>query len=647
MADFTQEGRLIQIETPLGPDVLILESFQGVEEMSRPFQFRLRMFSHRHDIAFKDIVTKNVTVKVEAAENEFRYFNGHISRFEQLDNAGIFAVYEADLVPWLWFFSHTNDCRIYQDKTAVEIIEDVFQRMGLKHFERKLNGSPGKREYCVQYRESALQFVSRLMEEEGIYYYFKHEANRHVLVMGDHKGAPTECPGKSFRMEPSGGSGYDRREDFVQGWRRARSIRPNRRTLTDYNFKTATTGLLQQTDTASDIKVSPPLEIYDYPGIYLTTSEGEAITRRHMEEEEAAGSRISGRGTCRVFSPGYRFQLEDHPRTRENGEYLLTTVRHEAHSNIANLGMGAMAFYRNEFTALPRDLPYRPPRITPKPIVYGVQTAVVTGPPGEEIHTDEYGRIKVQFHWDRQGKKDDKSSCWMRVAQPTAGGGWGSFFLPRIGFEVVVSFLEGDPDRPLVTGCVYNSTNKPAKALPANKTQSGIRSNSTKGGAGFNEIRFEDKKGEEHMFIHSQKNKTEIVKQDVAYDVGGSEEMYIQGDRTVSIGGSEDLTLAGDRTEQIGGSLTSMVGAMRHEMTGGSHLSQVAGAFGLVVGSVAIIECSAGLILKGPGGFISIGPSGIDILGTMVKINSGGSASPAQKPSQKSPKKAKKAAMRD
>ena len=647
MTQYIQDNRLIQIETPLGDHVLILQSFTGVEEISRPYQFRLRMLSHKHDVAFKDIVTKNVTVSVEAADGEYRYFNGHISRFEQLEDEGIFAVYEADMVPWFWFFSHTMDCRIYQDKTVVEIVEDVFDRLGLKHFEKKLNGSYSKWEYCVQYRESAMNFVMRLLEQEGIYFYFKHEANRHVLVLGDHGGAPTECPGGKFGFELSTGSGYDRQEDLVQGWRRSREIRPNKRVLTDYNFKTATTSLLQQTDTSSDIKLTPPLEIYDYPGEYTTASAGEACTRQHMEEEEAAGTRIDGRGTCRVFSPGYRFELQDHPRTAENGEYLLTRVQHAAHANLDEFGMGAETYYRNEFTAIPRALKFRPARVTPKPVIHGIQTAVVTGPSGEEIHTDEYGRIKVQFHWDRQGKKDDKSSCWMRVMQPTAGGGWGSFFLPRVGFEVVVAFLEGDPDRPLVTGCVYNSTNKPAKGMPANKTQSGIRSNSSKGGGGFNEIRFEDKKGDEHMFVHAEKDQIEIVKNDVEYDVGRNETVSIGADQVTSIGGNQDVTIAANLTEMVGGNVALTVSGNRGETIGGNHGAMVAQNYGLMAGQNIVLMGGGGISLVGPGGFISIGPAGIDIMGTMVKINSGGAPGTPQKADAKSPKKAKKPKLKD
>lgn len=648
MASFVQENRLIQIETPLGADVLILQQMKGREEISQPFHFQLKMLSHKQDIAFKDIITKNVTIKVDQADGKHRFFNGHVSRFRQCDNEGMFAVYEAEVVPWYWFLGLNSDCRIYQDQTVPEIVEEVLKRMGVKKFELKLNRTYQKREYCVQYRESSLNFVSRLLEEEGIFYYFRHEDGSHVMVIGDHGGAHVPTPDvSSFRFEPGTGEGYNREEDFVQGWTKTQEIRTGKHALNDYNFKTASTSLLQQTDTSSNITLSPPIEFYDYPGEYETTSAGEQYTRLHMEEDEVAGTRIHGRGTCRQFSPGFRWELTDHPRSAENGEYVLTSVSHSAAANLEEFGMGESSYYRSEFTCIPRAFKYRPPRTTRKPIVQGLQTAVVVGPSGEEIHTDEYARVKVQFYWDRQGKKDDKSSCWMRVVQATAGGGWGSMFLPRIGHEVVVEFLEGDPDRPIITGSVYNSSNKPNKAMPANKTQTAIRSNSSKGGGGFNELRFDDKKGSEHIFFHAQKDKVEIVKNDSEEHVTRNKSIDIGGAQTETIGGAEDHTVGADQTTSIGGNRATSVGGGDDLSVGGA-LAQTAGSeISLFAGQKIALQAGMSISLTAGGGFITIDASGVTIQGVMVKINSGGAAGSAKQAAKKTAKKAKKPELKD
>ncbi len=547
----TQENRLMAIETPLGKDVLLLTGFRGREAVSSPFSFELSLISENHGIAFESIIGKNVTVSLVLANGQERLFNGIVSRFSQGRGGGgetgsdpRFSHYAATMVPWLSLLQHTADVRIFQELNAPDIIEKVFREGGFNDFRIKLSGSYDKRDYCVQFRETHFNFVSRLMEEEGIYYYFQHERGRHTLILADSPSEHRNCPHQEYaRYQIS--SGMDLEEDVIQGLVKSQEVKPAKVTLNDYNYS------MPNTDLKSSVSSRQALgqgerEVYDFPGLYPNKGRGERLTTVRMEEEEARITTIEGTSNCRAFTSGYRFTLKDHYRNDWNNRaYVLTELEHEA-SEGANFpggqGLGG-ASYTNRFACIPIDVPFRPERRTPKPVVHGTQTAVVVGPGGEEIHTDELGRIKVQFHWDRKGKKDENSSCWIRVGQVWAGPQWGAVFIPRIGQEVIVAFLEGNPDRPLVIGCVYHQSNQPPLDLPGEKTRSTVKSDSTIGGGGFNEIRFEDKKGQEEIYVHAQKDRTIEVENDQSHTIKHDRTATVMNNSTETVQGKKDTTV--------------------------------------------------------------------------------------------------------
>jgi type VI secretion system secreted protein VgrG len=542
MGTYTQENRLLAFHSPLGKDVLLLTGFAGHEEMSRLFTYRLDLLSEQDNVAAKDIVGKPVNWCVQHFHDEPRWFHGYVQRFcAGVPQAGGFRSYRAEVVPWLWFLTRTANCRIFQNKTVKQIIEAVFGDFGLGDFDSGgLNRSYPTREYCVQYRETAFHFLSRLMEQEGIFYFFRHEENKHTLVLADQKSACQNCA--QSQVPYSAGTLV---QAHIDTWEHQYEFRTGKWAQTDYNFETPSTALLTSTNTLLNLQDATKYEKFDYPGLYRVKGVGEAFTKIRMEEEEAAYDVVTGSSQCCTFTVGGKFTLENHECESENGGYVLTGIEHTA-SDRGVEGGGGKATYSNRFTCTSAGAPYRPARLTPRPVVQGPQTAVVVGPKGEEIYTDKYGRVKVQFFWDREGKKDENSSCWIRVAENWAGKQWGIVFHPRIGQEVIVDFLEGDPDRPLITGRVYNAEQMPPYELPKNQTVSGVKTRSSKGGGtdDFNELRFEDKKGEEDIYFHAQKDFHRVVENDDDLQVGHDQTIAIKNHRTEAVKeGNEKVTI--------------------------------------------------------------------------------------------------------
>ncbi len=679
---YTQEHRLIRIATPLGGDELLLTGFRGQEEISRLFHFELSLLSHNHNIAFNSIIGGNVTVSLVLANGENRFFNGIVASFSQGSgniqaerSDGVFSSYTATIVPWMWLLTKTSDLRIFQEKSAVDIIEQIFTEKGLSDYTKKLNGSYQPRIYCVQYRETDFNFISRLMEEEGISYYFSHENGKHTLVLADAANAYGPCLHyEKVRYQHSSVGGVTLDEDMIKSLELKNEIRVGKYCLNDYNFETPNTSLMVEMESRQNLGPGEK-EIYDYPGLYAKRAEGDGFADVRIQEEEARIVSVAGSSDVRGFASGYSFTLEDYFREEMNNKkYLLTSVHHSANQQGFRSGGSGENTYANAFTCIPLDTPFRPPRLIPKPVVEGVQTAIVVGPDGEEIYTDEHGRVKVQFHWDRESKANENSSCWIRVGQIWAGNGWGAMYIPRIGQEVIVDFLEGDPDRPIVIGSVYHGVNRPPYALPDEKTKTTIKSNSSKGGGGFNELRFEDKKGDEQIFVHGEKDldirikdtrkefignerhltveadqfalvkksKHQLVKEDFFEKVDGDVNRTIGGDRVVKIGGGDHLTTGGDFMLKTGGA-TNLKSGAAHNQESGANFSIKSGADihqkaamnigvegGMAIhiqgGMTVVIEAGVQLSLKASGSFVDIGPAGVSISGPMVMINSGGAA---------------------
>jgi type VI secretion system secreted protein VgrG len=552
----THAERQFKVSTSLGKDTLLFVRMTATERLSSPYEVELELLSEKATIDPKQILGTPVAVSIELPGGGDRYLHGLVSDFSYGGHGDEVHTYHATLRPWLWFLTRRADCRIFQTQTTPEIVKQVFRDAGFTDFKDTLSRTYQTWEYCVQYRETDFNFVSRLMEHEGIYYYFEHTENKHTLVLADI--ISSHGPSKGYASVPYYPPEQSRRSrDHIFDWTVSWEAESGKYSHTDFDFTKPTLGLRTEvSDPRSHAHAQE--EVYDYPGIYYATDAGGSLARVRIDELRAKYEVAQGEGDARGLAVGALFKLTGHPREDQDREYLITATTCHANSNeYASGAASTETDFACSFAAIPSNQQFRPPRLTPKPIVTGPQTAIVVGPGGEEIYTDKYGRVKVQFHWDRQGKKDENSSCWIRVAQIWAGKSWGGVFIPRIGQEVIVDFLEGDPDRPIITGRVYNAANMPPYGLPGEMTKSTIKSDSSKGGGGSNEIRFEDKKGNEEIYVHAQKDRNLVIEHDESKKVGN--------DRKKDIGHDETTHVAHDRTETVDNNETITVGANRTE----------------------------------------------------------------------------------
>ena len=532
--------------------------FEGEEAISQLFHFQILLTCKDPNVAFADVIGKPALLTLDTSESEPRHIHGIVSRFVLGDEGKKFTAYHATLVPSVWRLVHRHDSRIFQELTVPDIIEKVLKGAGLGGGDYKLfmEGNHPVREYCVQYRESDWAFLCRLMEEEGIFYFFQHAEGQDVLMMGDGPSAhnPIVAPDTIAFKSSLGAMAHG---ESVSRFAYSEEVRPGKVTLSDFNFKKPSLSLLGAEQAALD----DDLEVYDYPGEYEVPADGTSLAKIRLEEWQTVRKVGEGDSGCMRFTPGYLFTLSDHSRDACNRKYLLTRVRHGGSQ--PQMGEAASAggmSYTQSFQVIPDDVPYRPARRTPRPTIKGVQTAIVVGPSGEEIYTDEHGRVKAHFHWDRLGKRDDKSSCWIRVSQVWAGPGWGAMYIPRIGQEVVVDFIEGDPDRPIIVGRVYHGANVPPYPLPAEKTKSTIKSNSSPGGGGSNELRFEDKAGSEEIYLHGQKDWNIKIEHDKNQLIGHDQTLEVGNDRTKEVKHDQSETIGNDKTIQVGKNHTESIG---------------------------------------------------------------------------------------
>jgi type VI secretion system secreted protein VgrG len=672
MAPPTQKNRLLAVDTELGPDKLLLRSFSANEQLGRLFQIDLEMDSQDIGINFEKIVGTSATVKLTLPSGQTRYFNGVVSRFAE-EQEGNVARYSATLSPWLWLLTRTSDCRIFQNQKVPDIIESIFKDQGFNDYKLKLSAGYSPREYCVQYRETDFNFVSRLMEEEGIYYFFEHQNGKHILTLADSPSAHDPFPGYDTLTYRPASARQEEQRETVTDWIVAKEIQPTMYELNDFNFttpKAAVTG----NDSISRQHQKADNRFFDYPGGFQTSDQGATYAKLRIQELQAQYEVAQADATARGVACGCKFTLKGQPRSDQNRQYLVIRTSIRASAGGYETGKTSEGdFFSCSFTAIPATQPFRSARAAPKPLIRGPQTAIVTGQDGQEIYTDEYGRVKVHFHWDRYNKKDQNSSCWVRVSQNWAGKEWGSMHIPRIGQEVIVEFLEGDPDRPIITGRVYNADQMPPYGLPANKTQSGIKSNSSQGGGGSNEIRFEDKKGSEEVYIHAQKdqnikvendetttigndrtetvgkdesitingNRTETVAKDESITINGGrtesvskdENISIDGGRTESVGKDESITIDGGRTESVGkdesisidGGRTESVGKDESVNVGGGRTVSIGKDDGLNVGGNLTIEAGKSITINCGSASITMNSDGtIQINGKDVNIEGSG-----------------------
>jgi type VI secretion system secreted protein VgrG len=653
MTDTAAATAFATLTTPLGDEALRFRRMSATERMSRPFEFSVVALSERDDLAPGDLLGYGACVTVESNDGGQRHFHGVVCSFGLEGTARRLFEYRLVLRPWLWLLTQRSDTRIFQKKTVEQILKAVFEPFSTD-VKFELKGKHEALEYCVQYRETDFDFVSRLMEREGISYSFRHESGKHTMAITD---AATGHPASPFAAEIEFRESLDAAVDLegISQWRVRHEVVPGKVTLNDYDFEKPKTPLLA--DATNQIPgTAAKLEVYDPPGGHVEKAAGDHQAGLRLESLQAPAVRVAGAGNSRGIAAGHTFTLKSHPSAGQNVKHLVLSTQIDVEYAGYESGAGRND-YRCAFTAMPATHPLRPERLTRKPTVAGPQTAVVVGPKGEELHVDKHGRVKVQFHWDRHGKSDENSSCWVRVAHPWAGKGWGMVALPRIGQEVVVDFLEGDPDRPLITGRVYNADQAPPYKLPDLATVSTWKSRSSKGGGetDCNELRFDDKKGSEHVWFQAQKDYYRHVRNDVHSLVGNDwtaivkrdrvqhvqrddkrivdrdamdhvkrkSQLTVDADRAVKIGGKHGTKVATDWIVDAGAGISMKAGA-NGDVKVGANLGIDAGAnVHVKAGATLVIEAGAMITLKAGASSIVIGPN-VAITGPMVMINSGG-----------------------
>ena len=565
--------------TSLFGDEAVLARLEGREEISRPYEFMLTIDSPKESIAPADVIGKPLGVKIDRKDGPPRFVHGYISHLW----AGDFVmtegkqrvssrIYRARIVPWIWFMMRASRSFVYlpekQEKSFQDIFDKLLERVKSYGHVQTWNDVAGasilknrKTEHCVQYRETDFNFLSRTLERFGVYYYFKHEANKHTLVLSDKSNYPRASDAE-VDLKPSISSIYT--NDQITSWEHAYEFVSGKFEQTDYDFLQPSTSLKTSASKSGNVSLSnnSGYELYDYPNDYVDKGDGTEESYRRMEEEEIRFNTVQGESCCKSFTAGYKFKLKSHYSCPDEAgkSFLLTGVHHSASQPARSTDSQTSTFYSNRFVCVPDSMQYRPARQTPRPRLVSIQTAVVVGPKGEEIYTDEHGRVKVQFHWDREGRHDENTSCWIRVSQSHAGRGFGGIDIPRIGEEVIVSFVEGDPDRPLITGRVYHKESVPPFALPGEKTRSGIKTKTYKG-SGYNELSMDDTPGKEQIRIHGQYNMDSVIENDETHKIGKNRTKSIGVDEVMTIGNNQKLKVGVNKTVDVGTDHTETIGA--------------------------------------------------------------------------------------
>ena len=543
---------------------LLLESFSCSESFSTLSEISASLLSPRPDLDADLILGQSVTIEIALRGDALRHLHGFVTRFALTGATGRFHRYQAIVRPWLWFLTRTVDCRIFQNMKVPDIVKLVFDDHPIAVHDFKVFREYREREYCVQYRESDFDFVSRLLEDEGIYYRFEHSDGQHKLMLIDSASAHDPQPdGADDLPFFSAGQQPPPDVDFISRWAMSRSVQPGKFAIKDFDFKIPESDLFVDGDLVRAHEQADS-EVFDYPGGFVKTAQGLHYLENRRDEVQSRFEVFSGATNAHSLRYGFTFAMRRHPRADQNTQYLVTGHEMQASNGSFDAGQGAGAGFHIEFKALATAQQFRPPRRTPKPQMRGPQTAIVVGKDGDEIHTDEFGRVRVQFHWDRRGKKNEKSSCLIRVAQVWAGQNFGALFTPRVGHEVIVDFLEGDPDQPIITGCVYNGDNPPPFKMPDNATQSGFVTRSSKKGtqANANSLQFEDKKGSEAFNLHAERNMGVSVEADQSISVGHNRSASVKNHDSLTVDHGRDVTVKAD------GETYSVTGKRVYKVTG-------------------------------------------------------------------------------
>lgn len=638
----TQDGRFMFIATDLEKDFFLLNDLTATEGISTLYSIEVELLHEENEagamptsVGPEDILGTPVTIALSERDDTYRYFNGIVRHFIQGNRDTRFTYYYATIVPNVWLLTQCINSKIFQQKTVPDILEEIFEGFDCKfEIQREFK----KRDYCVQYNESDFDFASRLMEEEGIFYFFEHKNDKEKLIIADTAQSHPECPSKTI-VPYFINVGSD--EDFISAvndFRIGSQLQTGKVTFWDYHFGHRKSKLESTQLSGYDVKGNQKLERYNFPGGYARKyddvqnvfSETEKKARIFMESLDVQLQVADGISNFCGMLAGYKFELSDYPNAALNSQYVVTSLNHYAKQSPDYISDRNVAgYYTNKFTCIYHgsgEPTFRPPLKTPKPKILGSQTATVVGPAGEEIYTDKYGRVKVQFHWDREGEYNEKSSCWLRISQSWAGNKWGTVFIPRIGMEVVVNFFDGDPDQPLITGCVYNPEAMPPYTLPDEKTKATIKTMSSTGGAGFNEIRFEDKKDSEQIFIHAQKNKDIRVKNDCMETIINDRHLIVENSQFEEVKVDKHLKVTGNHNEKVDGTISVNSGMSIEEKAATKFAVDAGTEIHLKSGTNVTIETGTSLTLKVGGNFININGAGVFIKGTVIMLNSGGAA---------------------
>ena len=601
----TQDTRIAELTTPLGKDQLVLLRFDASEGLSELFDMHVDCASQKPIADLASLLGKESSIRVHTVGGKTRYFSGIVVEAREIVAQGHMHAYQLVLRPWTWLLSQAADSRIFQNKSVVDSIKDVFQNAGFADYEVKLSETYKPLEYCVQYRETHLDFVLRLMEQFGIYYYFKHQSGKHTMVLADSVSAHepiADLP--AVDLIAMGARTRDEKE-YLRGWTAERAFQTGKVAIKAYDFANPDADMKYEQSKGGGY-AKDDLEVFVYPHKYKDGEKddlGQKFARATLESRQARDQRRYAEGNAPSLFSGGLVKLRRHDVGSENRDYLVVAARHSVvGQQYRSGGAEAGEAYSGNYLLQPKDRPFRAPQVTPRPVVHGPQTALVVGPAGEEIHTDKYGRVKLQFHWDREGKKDDKSSRWVRVAHAWSGKEWGSLYIPRVGMEAVVEFIEGDPDRPLVIGTVYNKNNMPPQALPANKTQRGLKTRSSKGGSPetYNEFWFEDKKDVEFVRFHAEK--------DFLATIEDTEKRTIKGKKRSGPGDA-----ARKAKIEKGDDVLDIDNGDRKVTISRHHKMDVTQNQTITVGQEILIEAGMKLVLKVGGSTITMTPASIEI----------------------------------
>ncbi|WKC38846.1 type VI secretion system tip protein TssI/VgrG [Ectopseudomonas chengduensis] len=604
-------------------DLQVLE-FSGREAVSQPYAFDVELISERPDLDLESLLHQRAFLAFDQNDSGI---HGLIHRIAQGESGKRMTRYRLTLVPQLAYLAHRTNQRIFQHLTVEKIIGQVLEEHGIQAdaYQFQLGSIYPEREYCVQYDESDLHFIQRLCEEEGIHYHFQHSQDGHVLTFGDDQTAFPRLAPLAYQQD----TGLVADDPVIKHFGVRVETRTSQVTRRDYDFEKPRL----QLEAKAEGDAQPKLEDYDYPGRYTDRERGKHLAKRALERHRHDFELAQGDGDSPTLVSGHFLDLSEHPRQEWNQLWLLTEVLHEGkqpqvlEESVTSDTQPADGFtqgYRNRFTATPWNVPFRPPLAHPKPRILGSQSAVVTGPAGEEIHCDQYGRVKVQFFWDREGQADEKTSCWLRVSSSWAGDRYGAITIPRIGMEVLVTFLEGDPDQPLVTGCLYHAEHVVPYELPANKTRSVFKTLSSPGGGGYNELRIEDRKGAEQIYVHAQRDWDENIEHDQKIRVGNERHDTVEANAYSHFKAEEHRTTHGDRKTEIKANDHVTVGDSQHIKLGNGQFIKAGQEIHLSSGLKVVLEAGSELTLKGGGSFIKLDGGGVTLVGPVIKINSGG-----------------------